>query len=277
MCNKDKLIKHSINSNNMAELIFGPGGNVGKDIFDSLCILKEEGLGVQEIEFVHSIVMKEDTARKAGQLAKELGIRLSIHAPYYVNLLSKEEHKIVASKKRILDCCRIGHILGAKSIVFHPAFYGDHSKEDAYPKVKEQVEDMMKTRKEEGLSPELCPETMGKGSQFGDIDEVLKLSRDTGCGVCIDFAHIYARNIGKIDYDDIFTKLKKSGLKQIHCHFSGIVYGEKGEKHHIQMEKERAEELLGYAKKYDVNLVVINESPDPFKGALDMKSIWASM
>lgn len=257
----------------MGKLLFGPGGNVGKTIFDSLEILKKEGLGAQEIEFVHSIVMKEDTAKKAGELAKNLGIRLSIHAPYYVNLLSAEDHKIVASKKRILDCCRIGEILGVKSIVFHPAFYGKYEKEEAFQKVKEQVLDMMKTCQEENLSPELCPETMGKGSQFGDYEEIIRLSKETGCGVCIDFAHIYARNLGKIDYDDVFSKLKKLNLKEIHSHFSGIVYGDKGERHHIQMEIERAEELLKYAKKYDLNLVIINESPDPFKGAMDMKKV----
>ncbi len=258
----------------MGEIYFGPGGNIGKDIFESLRNIREFGLDAQELEFVHGVTMGEETAKKAGTLAKELGVRLSIHAPYYINLLSEERAKIEASKKRIFSCCRIGHILGAKSVVFHPAFYGKNEKEEAFGKVKTEIEDLMNAIEKEKLSPEICAETMGKISQFGELDELIRLKHDTGCNICLDFAHLYARYKGVINYKEIFKKLNDANIEQIHCHFSGIVYGDKGERNHIQMTDEFAIPLIEELIKHDIEMTIINESPNPLKGALDLKRLY---
>jgi len=116
----------------------------------------------------------------------------------------------------------------------------------------------------------LCPETTGKKSQFGSLDELVKLSKETGCGVCVDFAHLLARD-GKVDYDDVLKKIKD--VKEITGHFSGIEYSEKGERRHILTNEKDIEKLLKALKKHKINIAIINESPDPFGDAVKSKKI----
>ncbi|HLD88675.1 MAG TPA: TIM barrel protein [Candidatus Nanoarchaeia archaeon] len=206
-----------------------------------------------------------------GDLAGKLGIDLSIHCPYFINLLSEEKKKVEASKKRILDSCERGHYLGAKYIVFHAAYYLKLSKEQAYRQTGEAIKDIMHETKKKGWNVILAPETSGKFSQFGDMAEVLSLHKELKCGFCIDFAHLYARNQGKIDYAEIFDKLK--GVKHIHSHFSGINYGPKGEKNHIRMTENFFLPLAKEIVKRKVDITLINESPMPFPDAVLMKKI----
>ena len=55
----------------------------------------------------------------------------------------------------------------------------------------------------------MCPEVTGKPSQFGSLIELLQLKKDTGCGITVDFSHLYARQQGDIDYARILKKLPK--------------------------------------------------------------------
>jgi len=104
------------------------------------------------------------------------------------------------------------------------------------------------------------------------VDELVKLSSETDCGVCIDFAHIYARNIGSINYDYVCKEIKK--IKILTGHFAGIEFTDKGERRHVLTEPDRAKELLEYLKKYKISIRLINESPDPVSDALMMKNVW---
>jgi len=116
----------------MSKIRFGPSGlGPVKDAVSRLEELHSLGLSACEVAFVRQVYIKKDDALMIGKRAKDLGIFLSIHAQYYVNLNSKEKEKIEASKKRILDCCEMAHYLGAKRVVFHPGFYSDMKSEDA--------------------------------------------------------------------------------------------------------------------------------------------------
>ena len=53
---------------------------------DGIRRVKELGLDAMEIEFVRGVYMKNEMASKAGELAKSLGVALTVHAPYYINL-----------------------------------------------------------------------------------------------------------------------------------------------------------------------------------------------
>ncbi len=130
---------------------------------------------------------------------------------------------------------------------------------------------MQKTIKERKWKVVLAPETTGKPTQFGDLDELIRLKKETGCHLCVDFAHLKARNNGKIDYDVIMKKLKPLG--HIHAHFSGIEYTEKGERKHLLTNEKDIKELLTSLKKHNIDITIINESPDPFGDAVKMKKI----
>ncbi len=233
----------------MSVIRFGPGGlgPVGEAV-GNLDEFYRLGLRSCEIEFTYGpYIKKEKDARMIGKRAKELGIFLSIHAPYYVNLNSKEKEKIEASKKRILKCCEIANWLGAKRVIFHAGFYMGMDKGEVFEKIKDGVVEIMKEVKKRGWSVEICPELMGKKNVFGSIDEIGRLVRETGCGVCIDVAHVLAR-YGKYEFEKIEKMFKK---KRWHVHFSGIEYGEKGEKRHLIVKRREWGEILRWLRGLD--------------------------
>lgn len=246
----------------------GPAGSAGLGNEKALEKINKLGLNAMEIEFTYGVRMSDSHAKMLGERARELGIALSVHCPYYINLASKENLKIEASKNRILDSCQKANLLGAGYVVFHAGFYQDRTKKDTYDIIKKEIEDLIKDVEKNSWRVALAPETTGKKSQFGDIDELLKLRKETGCELCVDFAHILARH-GQIDYDSVFDKLK--GMGHIHAHFSGIEYTEKGERRHVVTEKNVITPLVKKILERKVDITIINESPDPIEDSVKMK------
>jgi len=220
----------------------------------------KQGITAAEIPFTYQVWLNKEQATELGKIAKKNKVSLSIHGSYYINLNSKEKAKIEASKKRILKCCEIGHYLGAKCIVFHAGFYQDIGEEKTYENIKVQIKELLAEIKKNKWDVVLCPETTGKASQFGTLDELLKLKKETGCSICVDFAHLKARYVGKIDYPEIMKKLKSQG--HIHSHFSGIEYTSKGERRHLVTETKDIKELLSHIQKNKISCTIINESPN---------------
>lgn len=252
----------------------GPAGLGGANkAVENLQYFARLGLKACEIAFTYGIYLKKLDAIRIGKVAKKLNIKLSIHCPYWINLASKEKIKIKQSKKRILDSCEHGHYLRAEYIVFHPGYYGKRTKEEIYEIIKEQILEMQKTIKKNKWKVKLAPETTGKINVFGSIEEILQLVKDTNCSFCIDFAHVFSRNIGHIDYSKLLDKFK--GFKYFHCHFSNIEYGSKGERWHLNMNshppfKPLAKEIL----KRKLNITIISESPDTYLDSLKQKKIF---
>jgi deoxyribonuclease-4 len=215
--------------------------------------------------------MREIDAKPIGEAAKRLDIKLSIHAPYWINLNSTDKKKIQESAERILKCCEIGHILGAYAVVFHAGFYGKMEKEETYQNIKRQIEKMQSEIKKKGWKVKLAPETMGKINVFGDASEILRLMRETGCFCCVDFAHLFARYQGKLTYKEIYEKFRH--LPSLHCHFSGIIYGEKGERSHKITPDSELRKLLEVLPK-NKEIVIINESPEPVDDSVKSIKIW---
>jgi len=248
---------------------FGPAGlGPVKSALQVLEQYSKLGLKACEIAFTYSVYIKPEDAKIIGAKAKELGIDLSIHAQYFVNLASTEKAKQEATKKRILDCCKIGELLGVKVVVFHPGYYinkgkTEKDKIDTYKVIKKGIEDIMKVIKDNGWKIQIAPETMGKVNVFGSIEEISSLVKETGCAFCIDFAHILARN-KSIDYKKVISLFPS---KEWHVHFSGVVYGELGEKHHIPTPLAGWKELLKNLPK-DKEIRIINESPEMVEDAV---------
>ena len=185
-------------------------------------------------------------AKKVGEKARKLGMELSVHAPYYVNLGSEDSIKRKSSMKRILDSCERGHYLGAKKIVFHPGYYIKENKKKTFEIISSSISEMLEIIKKKEWHVELAPETMGKINVFGDLDEILRLYKETGCSYCIDYAHLYARGLGKIDFDEINSRLNG----KIHAHFSGINFTNKGEQSHKLTDMHQVKKLFESIKKY---------------------------
>ena len=244
---------------------FGPAGmGPVKGVEETFERYSEKGIKACEIPFTYQVyIKKKEDALKVKRVAKKFGIKLTIHAPYWINLNSEDEEKIEGSKRRILNSCKVGHWLGAKRVVFHPGYYGKDSKEETYFQIKERIKEIQEEIKKNKWDVKLAPEIMGKINVFGSIDEIHKLVEETGCGFCIDFAHVLARE-RKID----FEKLKRLfPQKKWHCHFSGIEYGKKGEKHHKNTSRKDWEELLARLPTTK-SITIINESPSPIEDSV---------
>ena len=129
---------------------------------------------------------------------------------------------------------------------------------------------MMEVVKENKWDVELCPEVMGKVNVFGSIDEIGALVEAAGCSACIDIAHVLAR-YGSYMFDEIAERFT---MRDWHVHFSGIEYGDKGEKKHLVTPIEEWKKVLGFLKKLDKDVVLICESPDAVNDSVVGKRIW---
>ncbi len=244
----------------------------------------ELGLGAMEIEFVRGVTLSKEKAKKAGEIAKKLDVMLSVHAPYYINLASSEREKVKASIKRILLSLERANDMQANVVVVHAGYYGkDKTKAgemifNACKKISQEI-------KKKKWNVFLGLETMGKQSQWGTLEEIISLCLEIPkCVPVIDFAHLYARNGGEIDYKAIFKALKELELEFLHTHFSGIKFKKTlaggDEKEHLPLKKARGpnfEELASFLAKSKLEkkmeITIISESPLLEKDALLMKNI----
>ena len=275
----------------MRELFFGTGGTPhsanGRSTIDGIRRIAELGLGCMEIEFVQGVRMGEAGARLVAEAAAEEGVTLTAHAPYFINLNARETEKIRASQERILQTARIGSVCGAVSIAFHAAFYLGDPPDKVYENVKKYLGEVISGLKRENNRIWVRPEVMGKGSQFGTIEEILNLSTELEqVAPCIDFAHWHARTGAFNSYpefaavlDQTKEQLGKKALDNIHIHFSGIDYSNKGEKRHLNLKDSdlRYTELLKALKDHAVKGVVICESPNLEEDALLLQQTYAAL
>ena len=232
--------------------------------------IAELGLDCMEVEFVQGVKMSPEVAASVGKLAAMKKIALTAHGPYAINLNAVERQKVHMSKERILQTARTAALFGARSITFHAAFYLKNTPADTYATVKRQMQEVMNTLQKEGNKVTISPEVSGKVSQFGSLEEILKLSSEIeGMLPCIDFSHWHART-GKAnsyrEFSDILDlvekRLGRRGLDNMHIHLSGIAYGRKGEIKHLMLADSDMHyaELLKALKERRARGVVICES-----------------
>jgi len=260
----------------MAGLLFGTGG-VPHSARKATTVsgierIHELGLGCIELEFVQGVRMSETAAHQVAETAARTGIKLSAHAPYFINLNAREPEKIAASKERLLKTAHIASLCGAVSIVFHAAFYLGDPPHKTYQTVKKHLAEMVDQLKGKYHEVWLRPEVTGKPSQFGTIEEILDLCTELeGLAPCLDFAHWHARTAESNSYSEfasILTQVKarlgQTALDNMHIHLSGIRYGQKGEISHLNLKDSDLEytELLQSLKDYDIKGLVICESPN---------------
>lgn len=251
-------------------------------------ILEELGLDGMELEFVHGVRMTEANQNLVRDIVKEKNMVITAHGPYYINLNSKEDEKIEASVKRILDTARMGQSLGAFSVTYHAAFYMGKSSKEVSERVHKSMEEICTVLDEEKLDIWVRPETTGKPTQWGNLEEIVELSKNFKQVLpCVDFSHLHARTNGLYNtydefcaiFDTIGTELGDYALNNFHAHIAGIEYGEKGEKKHLLLEESdmNYKDLLKAFKKFDVKGVVVCESPIMEKDAVILKEFYNSL
>lgn len=248
-------------------------------------ILKDMNLDGLELEFVHGVRISDQNK----VVVKDSPLVKTIHAPFYINLNSKEPEKVDASVQRIIETARVADEVGAYSITYHAAFYMGADKETVYNQVKSQTKLITDTLNAEGIKVWVRPETTGKGTQWGDLDEIIRLSKEFEYVLpCVDFAHLHARYNGTHNtYDEfamIFEKIgeelaEKKPLENFHAHLAGIAYGEKGEKHHLNLDESdmNYKDLLRAFKDFGVKGAIVCESPNIETDCKIMKDYYTSL
>jgi len=261
-------------SNETGGLLFGTGGvplsAESRSTEAGIERIAELGLGCMEVEFVQGVKMSPQVAASVGELAARKNVVLTAHGPYFVNLNAVEPQKVHMSKERILQTARIAALFDAKSITFHAAFYLKNTPAETYAVVKKHLQEVVNTLRKEGNNVTISPEVTGKGSQFGTLEELLRLSTEIeGVLPCIDFSHWHARTGKANSYqefldilDQVERKLGRRGLDNMHIHLSGIAYGHKGEIKHLMLPDSDLHyaELLKALKERKAKGVVICES-----------------
>ena len=234
-------------------------------------ILKEMNLDGMELEFVHGVRMSDTNRDFVKNMSKDFVI--TAHGPFYINLNSQEEEKIDASLQRIIDTASVASEAGAFSITYHAAFYMGKDKETVYNQVKTQTKRIIEILENENINVWIRPETTGTATQWGDIDEIIRLSKDFEQVLpCVDFSHLHARSAGEYNTYDEFSKiLEKMGteigqyaLENFHGHLAGIEYTAKGEKQHLNLENSdmNYKDLLKAMKEFGVKGALVCESPN---------------
>ncbi len=278
---------------------FGPSGNSEK-FYDGgnkrshqmPQWLRSMGLNAYEYQCNRGTNVKQQTAQLIGEEAKENNIRMSIHAPYYINLSSKDELKRNNSIQYILNTLEIAKWMGADRIVIHPGSIGKFTREEAMALALPVLANAIKRADESGFSDiTLCPEVLGKLNNLGTLDEVIKMCQlDDRMIPCVDFGHIHARSFGGLNstedfnkvFDKIENKLGSERAKKLHIHFSKVEFTSGGEKKHHTLQDTQFgpdfEPLAEVLIKRNAEPVVICESRNRMaEDAVILKNIYQSI
>src|SRR3989344_710058 len=165
----------------MDKLRFGTAGipiSTKGDTIKGIEDVRKLGLDSFELEFVRSINIKKEKAPEVNVTAKKNDIVITCHAPYFINLNSEDNKKFHASISYITNSAKITSLCGGWSVCFHAGYYQKQDPEKVYEKIKEGIKIIVKEVKQFDKDIWIRPEISGKPSQFGDLNELIKLSKE---------------------------------------------------------------------------------------------------
>ena len=235
---------------------FGPSGNSEsfyaqgyKSTWQAPGWLREMGLSAYEYSFGRGVNLSAETAEKIAREAAAHEIAVSAHAPYFINLANPDPEKREASFRYITDSAKMVQALGGNRVVVHIGAVMKMEREEALQNCRAGIREAYLRLDDLGLSHiHLCPETMGKKSQIGDLTETLDFCQLDGRLIpCLDFAHLHALDQGALNAPEDFAKvldelesaLGMERAREMHVHFSTIEYTPAGEKRHRTFAEEK--------------------------------------
>ncbi len=221
---------------------FGPAGNPdsfpGKSSSEAPAWLRDLGLDCYEYQCGQGVRVGDGMARLTGEKAREAGIALSLHAPYFINLANPDPEAQRKTTGYLIAACRAADLMGARRVVVHTGALMKRSRREALDIAKDTLPRVLRACDDAGFAHmTLCLETMGKINQLGDLDEVLELcTLDGRLLPCVDFGHLYARSLGADDGAEAYCRildrlaqvLGADRAARFHCHFSRVEFTPKG-------------------------------------------------
>jgi deoxyribonuclease-4 len=257
----------------MGELHFGPARVPSRDSPDeAIAILRDRGHTACEIDFEGKFWMDYPWAERFGELAREAGIVLSVHAPIAGFMGHAERGKKLNMAVGMLDhSAGVAKACGAELVVFHPGYLLGRERADAIDSVVEQLEELRARLEKKDRAVPFGVEVMGRVRELGTLDDVLAISaRLDWVRPVLDFAHMHATSDGAFTDVELFADALEGADTVLepdapfHIHFSDIAYANRNETKHLPYGEGtlRAEPLGEALTRFDRPATVISEAPD---------------
>src|SRR5919108_3265586 len=153
----------------MARLHFGPARVPSQESPEAAIeLLQERGYTACEIDFEGRFWMDYPWAERFGELAREAGIVLSVHAPIAGFVGHAERGKKLNMAIGMLDhSAGVAVAAGAELVVFHPGFLLGRSREQAIDSVVEQLAELRERLVAKGRAVPFGVEIMGRVRDLG--------------------------------------------------------------------------------------------------------------
>src|SRR6266516_950238 len=219
----------------MGALHFGPARVPSRESPEAAIeLLQERGYTACEIDFEGKFWMDYPWAERLGELAREAGIVLSVHAPIAGFMGHVERDKKQRMAVGMLDhSAGIAKAAGAELVVFHPGFL--------------------------------------LGRELGTAEDLFTIAARTGwVRPVVDFAHLHAVTDGGFTETEAFAEILEGADDVLepgapfHVHFSDIAYANRNETKHLPYGEGtlRAEPLGEALARFERPATVISESPN---------------
>src|SRR5216110_3919210 len=257
----------------MGALHFGPARVPSRDSPEAaISLLQERGYTACEIDFEGKFWMDYDFAGRLGELAREHGIALSVHAPIAGFMGHAERGKKLNMAVGMLDhSAGIAKAAGAELVVFHPGFLLGRTREEAIDSVVEQLGELRERLEGKDRAVPFGIEVMGRVRELGTAEDVFTIAARTGwVRPVVDFAHLHAVTDGGFTETEAFAEILEGADDVLepdapfHVHFSDIAYANRNETKHLPYGEGtlRAEPLAEALARFERPATVISESPD---------------
>jgi deoxyribonuclease-4 len=257
----------------MGALHFGPARVPSRESPEAAIeLLQERGYTACEIDFEGKFWMEFPWAEHFGELAREAGIVLSVHAPIAGFMGHVERDKKQRMAVGMLDhSAGIAKSAGAELVVFHPGFLLGRERADAIDSVVEQLGELRERLEGKDRAVPFGVEIMGRVRELGTAEDVLAIAARTGwVRPVVDFAHLHAVTDGGFTDTEAFAAILEGADEVLepgapfHVHFSDIAYANRNETKHLRYGEGtlRAEPLGEALARFERPATVISESPD---------------
>ena len=278
---------------------------LGKDRKNIFAWLNQINLDWIELQNTYGVKMKDDQAALYKELSIQYNIGVSIHGPYFISLASKREDVVARSKERLLQCIHLANTLQSSRIIFHPGYSPGNSPDERQSGIRKIITELLSLKDEIPKGIYFYPETAGKKSQLGSLEEILQICESVEFArPCLDLAHIHGFQGGSLwNEETIFNiflavekRFGKEYLEDVHVHMYPVDFDKNGERKHMAFNDlcnktlidknqnvhfnfyhPQANNFISAIKQLKISPVIICEARDTQDtGALLMKKLFSS-
>ncbi|MBA3046591.1 MAG: TIM barrel protein [Candidatus Thermoplasmatota archaeon] len=231
------------------------------------------------LTMINPIAKNYTHLKQLGEIAKNLDVVLSVHTPYYMDLVANND-LTERSVESIRWAGLLAKIMDAQIVVTHMGMYGNFSRAVAAKNIADNITLIQEWYDESGIKIPIGLETSGRQEIFGSFEEIENIcEKIKGPVPVINFPHVHARGNGSLkkkeDFQDLFDRAKRFTKGRFYTHFSGVEHENGNEIRYTPIKKGdlKFEPLAECILENDMELTVISGSPLLEHDAMYMKVI----